>query len=360
MTISLLIDSSLSSLQHMSPLQYLLISFNLFLLIFAKTLFRLILKGKQVNEEELFNGRAFLVVQRANWISLICVVLYAVILPLNQKFGFTKILSVLMIVSCANLFDSLLDIFILQRFGRKKRVDDKEMYIETYRSRLVSLMITAMIYVISVLLIIKVIGFESLLETGGIIGFIGVLLALTQGAWAPDIISGLIILNTQILEEGDVIEWTTSKKVVGMVFKTKLFHTELLDLATNHRVMVPNTQLRQSAIFNFSKFASAKGLREQLTFKIGYDVRQSEIHKLFNEVFEIAKLDTDIPINDQHPFEVRVMDTGDYAIEWALFYYLKDVKSILSTRQYLMEVIAKQSADMNISLATPILHQSID
>ena len=359
MDTSQLVGSSLSYVQHMTSLQHVLISLNLSLLIFAKPLFRLVLKGTQVSEEELFSGRAFLVLQRANWISLICVVLYGVILPLNQEFGFTKVLSVLMIISCANLFDSLLDIFILQRFGRKKRTDGTEMYVETYRSRLVSLMITAMIGIISVLLIIKVIGFESLLETGGVIGFIGVLLALTQGAWAPDIISGLIILNTQMLEEGDVIEFTTTKPVIGVVFKTKLFHTELLDLATNHRVMVPNAQVRQSAVFNLSKFASAKGLRERLTFKIGYDVRQSEVHKLFKEVLELAKLDTDIQINDLHDFEVRILDAGDYAIEWAVFYYIKEVRSVLSTRQHLTALIAKKSEELEISLATPILHQSI-
>ena len=357
MNISQLLSAALSYFQYLSSAQAILISLNLSLLILAKPLFRLVLRGTQVSEEELFSRRAFLVLQRANWISLICVVLYAVILPLNQEFGFTKVLSVLMIISCANLFDSLLDIFILQRFGRKKRADDQEVYVETYRSRLVSLMITAMIGVISILLIIKVIGFESLLETGGVIGFIGVLLALTQGAWAPDIISGLIILNTQILEEGDVIEFVSSRRVIGVVFKTKIFHTELLDLTSNHRVMIPNVQLRQSSVLNLSKFASAKGLRERLTFKIGYNVRQSEVHQLFKEVFELAKLDTDIRINDLHDLEVRVLNAGDYAIEWGVFYYLKDVRSVLSTRHHLTALIAKKSEERGISLATPILYQ---
>ena len=360
MALSQVFDSSLAYLQQMTALQYTLISVNITLLFLAKPLFRVILKGAQVSEEKLFSGRAFSVFQRANGISLICVVLYSVILPLNQKFGFTKALSVLMIISCANLFQSLVNIFLLQRFGRKRKIDGEEVHVETYRSRLLSLMITAMTWVISLLLIVQVIGVESILETGGVIGFIGVMLALTQGAWAPDIISGLIILNTQILEEGDVIEIHTSRRVTGVVFKTKLFHTELLDLTTNHRVMIPNSQLRQSALLNLSKFASAKGLREKLSFKIGYDVRQSEVRKMFDEVLEIAKQDTDIPINELHDFEVRVLDAGDYAIEWGVFYYLKDVRSIFSTRHHLTALIAKKAAELDISLATPILHQSVD
>jgi len=36
--------------------------------------------------------------------------------------------------------------------------------------------------------------------------------------------------------------------------------------------MVSNSKLRGQTIHSLSKFASAKGLREKLTFKIGYDI----------------------------------------------------------------------------------------
>lgn len=352
--------SSISEhIQQISSLQVALASANLILLIFAKPLIRLLIRDRQMSEDELFSGRAFILLKRVNWISLISVVCYTVILPLNQRFWFTKVLSVLMIIAGANLLNSILEIFILERFGKLRRVEGEERYVETYRSRLVSLLITLVTGVISVLLIVQVIGFKSLLETGGVLGFIGVLLALTQGAWAPDIISGLILLNSQSIEEGDVIELTDPKPIIGAVFKTRLFHTELLDLSTNHRVMIPNAQLRQGVILNLSKFASAKGLRERLTFKIGYDVRQSEVQRLFQDIFEAAQLDSEIPINDLHPLEVRVLDAGNYAIEWGVFYYLKEVKQVLSARHKLTALIVQHAAEAEISLATPILHQSI-
>ena len=346
-------------LVELNAFQLSLIALNVSLLIFSKPLFRLLLRNRQINEAELFDSRAFLLLRRVNWASLLCVALYAFVLPLNQYFWFTKILSVLMIVSVANLIDSIFDVFILQRFGKKKLVDKEERFVETYRSRLVSLVISGMCLIIALLLIIRVIGFESLLETGGVIGFIGVLLALTQGAWAPDLISGLIILNTEVLEEGDVIEVYSAKPIVGTVFKTKLFHTELLDLATNHRVLIPNLKLRQTELFNLSKFASAKGLRERLSFKIGYDVRQSRVRQLFAEVFETAQKDVDLPLNHQHGYDLRVLDTGDFAIEWGFFYYIKEVKQLLVTRHRLLALIAQSAEDKGISLATPILYQKV-
>lgn len=359
MTLPPWIESSLVHIQQLNPLQISLIVINISLLFLAKPLFRVLLRNRKINEQEIFQARTFVVLERANWVSLLCVALYAFVLPLNQYFWITKVLSALLIISVANLLDSILDVFIIQRFGKQKIVEKIERYVETYRSRLISLVATGLISIITILLIVRIIGFESLLETGGIIGFIGVFLALTQGSWAPDLIGGLIILNTELLEEGDVIEVHASKAIIGTVFKTKLFHTELLDLTTNHRVLIPNAKLRQNEVLNLSKFASAKGLRERLTFKIGYDVRQSRVRKLFEEVFEIAKQDGDMPINHQHAYELRVLDTGDYAIEWGFFYYLKEVKLLLVTRHRLLALIAQKSTEMDISLATPILYQRV-
>ena len=353
------INSAMSHLCELNSLQLMLILTNVLLLFFARPLFRIFARKNQVSEAELFEGGAFTLVQRANLISLLCVALYAFVIPLNQHFGFTKVLSALLILSVANMLSSVLDVILLRRFGKEKSVDGVERYVETYRSRLVSLISTGMISVIAILLIVRMIGFESLLETGGVIGFIGVLLALTQGSWAPDLISGLIILNTGLLEEGDVIEINTNKLVIGVIFKTRMFHTEVLDLATNHRVLIPNAQLRQGALHNLSKFASARGLRERLTFKIGYDVRQSEVRTLFEEVFETAQADNSIPINDVHGFELRILDTGDFAIEWGFFYYLKEVKQLFSTRHALLALSAKLSEERGISLATPVLYQRV-
>lgn len=352
--------SFIEHLTRLSVLELSLVGINITLLFLAKPLFRLLARGKQIREDELMESRGFLLFQRANWILMLCVALYAFVMPLNDYFWFTKVISALMIISVANLVDAVLDVIILQRYGKLKKVEGEERFVETYRSRLISLVTTALIGVVSILFIIKMIGFESLLETGGVIGFIGVLLALSQGAWAPDLISGLILLNTQLFEEGDVIEISASRNVIGIVFKTKLFHTDLLDLATNHRVMIPNQQFRQNPLLNLSKFASAKGLRERLTFKIGYDVRQSDVQKLFTTVFERAKVDTSIPLNDIHGFELRVLDTGDFAIEWGFFYYLKEVKQLLATRHYLLALVAKTAEEMKISLATPILYQAVN
>lgn len=73
------------------------------------------------------------------------------------------------------------------------------------------------------------------------------LLALTQGAWAPDIISGLVILNSKMLQERDVIKLSDSNETfLGIVYCTRAFHTELLNVVDNHRVMISNSRMRDT------------------------------------------------------------------------------------------------------------------
>ena len=134
------IESSLAHLDQLNSLQLSLIATNILLLFFAKPLFRLLVRNRQVDETELFQARAFLLLSRANWVSLLCVALYAFILPLNQYFWITKVLSVLLIISVANLIDSIFDVFLLQRFGKKKIVEGNVLILSDFNDLIVILL----------------------------------------------------------------------------------------------------------------------------------------------------------------------------------------------------------------------------
>jgi hypothetical protein len=75
--------SSWAHLKELTAFQLSLIALNISLLLLSKPLFRLLLKSRQISETELFDSRAFILLRRANWVSLLCVALYAFVLPLN-------------------------------------------------------------------------------------------------------------------------------------------------------------------------------------------------------------------------------------------------------------------------------------
>lgn len=270
-----------------------------------------------------------------------------------------KLLSILVVIYVSYLTAYLCARFVRRRFGRAIKSGAVDRVADTYASRALGIFVSVFIGIIALISIIRIAGFSSLLEAGGVIGFIGVFLALTQSAWAPDLIGGLVILNTKMLQERDVVKLTDSNETFyATVYRTRPFYTELLNLIDNHRIMIRNSKIRDYTVHNLSRFASAKGLRETLKFKIGYDATPDSVKKMFQSAYEAACEDTDIALESQHPLEIRIQDAGDHAIEWSIHYYTKDEAVLIKTRQLFRERVLNAATEAGIDLSTPItLHQ---
>ncbi len=332
-------------------IDYLVVISNLFLMFSARWILLFFHHGNADTSGFLIKVHAF----RALNLLILLTYGYSNIYATSMNKGFTiKVISILVIIYLSYLIKQLLSYWIRLKYGRLREINGNKKSIETYTSRLLSLLSGIVIFVIALISIINVLELNNLLHAGGVIGIIGVFLALTQNAWAPDIISGLILLNNGMIEEGDVIELDDNGRLVGIVYKTKLFHTEILNLVNNHRTMLKNARLREFTIQNLSKFASARGLREKLCFKIAYDVTPSQVKKMFNAAADKTIKEHDINVGNKDVFEIAMLNTGDHAIEWAVYYYTKDVKSLIKIRQTIREIILITAQEHNISLATPI------
>ena len=269
-----------------------------------------------------------------------------------------RLIGVNMVVFSAFWASQILQFLIRRQYGKTREVAGEKVISDTHNSRLLSLLVVSLVFVFALIGIVQVLGFDDLLKAGGIIGVIGVMLALTQASWAPDIISGLILLNSDFIDEGDVIE-INDGQLIAQVFRTKLFHTELFNLVNNNRVLLKNAKLREMTIQNLSKFASMRGYRENLSFKIGYDHQPAEVREMFEAAFERVLKVEEIGIDSNHPLEVQIIDAGDYAVKWGVYYYTKDLKKLIKTRQRFTEIILDESIQRNISLSTPDLYQRI-
>ncbi len=275
----------------------------------------------------------------------------------NDDQGFAiKLISILVVLYLAYLASNIASYVMRIKYGKTNNSGDSLQISDTYRSRMLTLVASTVITIIVFIAVIRIAGFSSMLEAGGAIGFVGVFLALTQQAWAPDVISGLVLLNSEMLSEGDLIEIGDSDPILVRVFKTKIFHTVLIDIVNNHRIMMSNSKLRDQTIHSLSKFASAKGLREKLSFKIGYDTNSIDVKAMLQEAFETVAQADESSIDNAHPLEIRVLETGDHAVEWGVFYYIKDVSEIVAIRQRLSEEILEASHRHGISLSTPKTH----
>lgn len=309
-----------------------------------------------LNNDDNLSSRASMM-RMLNFLIILAVVANGLILqePKASESLAAGVTQSLIVIYFAVLATQIINYFVRRRFGRTRTNKEKTSISDTYSSRGLSLFVAFVMSIIAIVSCLRIMGLDQLLEAGGAIGIIGIVLAMTQAAWAPDIISGLIILNSRFCEDGEVIQFNMDgKEVIASIFKTKLFHTEVLDLANNHRIMVRNAKLRDFGVQNLSRFASARGLRERLLFKIDYRHSETEVSEMIQRAFiEIDKAEG--AREEQYEPEIRVHETGDYAVTWAVYYYIKDVRKLLSIRQIFRSYILAESNRSGIGLATPIL-----
>jgi hypothetical protein len=236
----------------------------------------------------------------------------------------------------------------------------------------------------------------SLMETTGIVGLTLGALALTNSVWFPDIYRGLIALKIKSIDTGDIIK-LDNRADEYIVYSSSLSHLTLLNIRDNHRMFLWNHQLNNSGIHNLSKVAGSLGLRKTFTYKIGYPkfISSVEIQKNSeNKQDKNDKNDNQIIIEEfisnvrkmaldayheslkqklhirEEEFSIRVLNTGDYAIEFVMSFYLEKIPKTLVTqtvREYLIDTPLKVNENMlimsykyGIDLSTPVIYQKLE
>ena len=341
---------------------------NLLLLIFSKAIVSRF-KTRSENDVQL------LVFRTLNLLFLFFHLLDFALIILQKDYQniFSRLAWTLLTVYIGLFLFSFSSYLSRKKFGIQKQFEDNISYIDTYNSRLVDLIVLVAISVISLYVIIDIWDFDSLLQTTGIFGIVAAFLALTNQIWAPDMFYGMVILNSKMLEDGDVIQFGDECDEY-IINKVTFIYTILLDVRNNHRTLIKNSKLVDARVDNLSKKASTDGLRMKLSYKIGYPNKEAmdgfkkQIDTMFGEVNEKAIEDDNIKINEDIPFEWYLYETGDYALEYHLFYYidaLPNTKVTRTVRSYLLktpnllnEEVYIASLKHNIDLSTPLLHQA--
>ncbi len=317
--------------------------------------------------------------------------------------------------------------FSRQKFGRMKEMDGEAIYLDSYNSRLMDLISAFIIVLIALYCLILIWKLEGLLQTTGFLGIVFAFLALTNAIWLPDIYYGMVILNTDMLEDGDVVRLGDTKDEY-IISRVTLIYTIFLDVRNNHRILLRNSQVLSSRVDNLSKRASTDGLRHTLEFKVGYAVvspqgippekknqlaennlleenkkqvdsksqeekktseknkepeenkkkeenkkleensfesLNKQVNKMFNSAFETLIESETSQLNPKMPFEITLIDSGDYALTYALNFYLDalpNTKVTKTIRKYLthtpslvQDAVNAAAVKYGIQLATPII-----
>ncbi len=315
--------------------------------------------------------------------AFICVLIIADVIVLSiapdVSEVFMRFVYSLMAVYLSLFVFQLSSYYSLKRFGRLKEVDSRTVYVETYSSRLMNIVLIVLIGIVALYVVIKIWGADSMLETTGIFGIIFAFLAFTSANWAPDVLSGLVILNSQTLEDGDLI------KIDGyddeyIISKVSFIYTIIFDIRNNNRTLIRNNRMMQGKIDNLSRIASSDGIRQALQYNIGYpelpiadreariaiaDAQTKNINDMFEKAFQRACEDDTVKVNRSKAFEWALTEAGDYALQYTLWIYLDRIpstkitatirKHYLGTIYRVNELVYRASIEEDIDLSTPNL-----
>lgn len=343
----------------------------------------------------IFSGRLFTMVENTsstmlkmkafrslNFLVIILLLMDLFLLRFHKDYEqlFSKVgLSLFTTYSAIYLY-SLASFHTFKRFGAEKTIDNRSVYVETYSTRIINLLLVVCATFGTFYIIIKIWGADSLLETTGLMGILVGFLAFTAPVWAPDIISGLIILNSQMLDDGDVIviDGFPNEYIIS---KVSFVYVTLYDIRNNHRALVKNSRFLSGKIDNLSKIASTEGMRAKISYNIGYpkfegrngnerlealQAFMKKIDSMFSRAFEeCINNEKTIQINANKPFEWALTQTGDYALEFTMWFYFSRVpntKVTATARKHLMgtaykvnQAVYRASIYEDIDLSTPDL-----
>jgi len=284
----------------------------------------------------------------------------------------------LLLVYIGAFIFNILSFFSRRKFGKEITIDTKKSFMDTYNSRLIDIFIVIIVSMLTLYLIINVWGMTSLLETTGILGLLVAFLALTNQIWAPDPYYCMVILSSEMMEDGDIIK-INDEPHEYIISRVTFIYTILYDVTNNHRTLIRNSNLIEKKIENLSKKASIDGLRYRLSYKIGYpDVsgttqeaqeKMEAFMKKVDQMFALVQTksceDENVKVNPNLDFNWALTHTGDYALEFTLVYYLETLPNtkltktvrthIYTSQNKINSYVYESSVIHGLSLATPDL-----
>jgi small-conductance mechanosensitive channel len=244
--------------------------------------------------------------------------------------------------------------FLLYKFGRVKEIEGEKYRVETYQSEVFSLLGVLLAIIVSILVIINIWGMTSWLQATSVLGALLLLVYSTKDVWAPDNINGLMLLYNGDVEPGSVVK-IEELNLLGIAIQTTLTQTVFRDLKERHRIILPNSKIRNSKVEVLTK-APTSGLRQHLDFKIGYGFPSEKIEQFLLAAWKNA-CEGEAAINLDKPASVKLVEAGDHAVTWRLAYSVKNVYRLIESRCAINKATYDLSLIENIGLNTPITHE---
>lgn len=178
----------------------------------------------------------------------------------------------------------------------------------------------------------------------GISIFIGLVVSLGSSTAISNLIAGYLMTYRRVFKVGDRVK---VGDVVGEVVAVRLQVTHLRT-NKNEEVTIPNSQILNSDVTNYSSLAGTKGLILHTTVGIGYEVPWRQVEAMMRTAAER----TDGVLSDPGPF-ILLTKLGDFAVSYELNVYVRDTRMIAKLYAELHRHIIDVFNEYHVQIMTP-------
>jgi small-conductance mechanosensitive channel len=154
----------------------------------------------------------------------------------------------------------------------------------------------------------------------GVTVFVGILLSLGSSSLIANLLAGLSMTYRGAFREGDRIK---VGEIVGTVEDLKVMITRVRT-PKNEYVVIPNSNILNSDVINYSQLAKTDGLLLHTTVSIGYDTPWRQVEAMLIEAARRTEGIKKTPA----PFMLQT-SLGDFSVEYQINGYCEDIRNLL-------------------------------
>lgn len=178
----------------------------------------------------------------------------------------------------------------------------------------------------------------------GVSVFVGVIFSLGSSSFISNVVAGLAMTYRGAFKEGDRVR---IDDVFGDVREIKLMTTRINTLK-NESVVVPNSNILNTNVINYTMMAARRGLVLHTTVGIGYDVPWRQVEAMLL----LAADRTEGLEKDPKPFVLQNL-MGDFAVNYEINAVCIDAKRMVAIRSDLHSNIQDVFNEHGVQIMSP-------
>ena len=178
----------------------------------------------------------------------------------------------------------------------------------------------------------------------GVSLFIGIVFSLGSSSAIANILAGYMMTYRRALKVGERVK---IGDVVGDVIETRLQVTHLRSFK-NEEIIIPNSQILNAEVLNYSTLAPVHGLILHTEVGIGYETPWRQV-----EAMLLAAADRTTGLAPEPRPYVLEKRLGDFAVTYELNAYCRDAKAMVSLYSALHRNILDVFNEYGVQIMTP-------